>query len=128
MSAADLALLLGDLVAAPSPSDGGELNSVTVSPGLPGFFATFVLAAAVVLLLVDMSRRTRRVQAQARVRERMEAEEQARRDSATTDGAEAVEGGATAADGAADGESTDGTADDPGPAADPEGPAPDDRR
>lgn len=128
MSAADLALLLGDLVAAPSPSDGGELNSVTVSPGLPGFFATFVLAAAVVLLLVDMSRRTRRVQAQARVRERMEAEEQARRDSATTDEAEAVEGGAPGADGAADGEPTDGTADDPGPAADTEGPTPEDRR
>lgn len=128
MSAADLALLLGDLVAAPSPSDGGELNSVTVSPGLPGFFATFVLAAAVVLLLVDMSRRTRRVQAQARVRERMEAEEQARRDSATTDEAEAVEGGVPGADGAADGEPTDGTAGDPGPAADPEGPTPEDRR
>ncbi|WP_422115293.1 hypothetical protein [Brachybacterium sp. UNK5269] len=128
MSAADLALLLGDLVAAPSPSDGGELNSVTVSPGLPGFFATFVLAAAVVLLLVDMSRRTRRVQAQARVRERMEAEEQTRRDSATTDGAEAVEGGAPGADGPADGEPTDGTDGDPRPAADPEGPTPDDRR
>eukprot|EP01135_Chromosphaera_perkinsii_P008431 Nk52_evm1s1358 gene=Nk52_evmTU1s1358 len=75
-----------------------------------------------------MSRRTRRVQAQARVRERMEAEEQARRDSATTDGAEAVEGGAADADGPADGEPTDGTDGDPRPAADPEGPTPDDRR
>ncbi len=69
------------LQAAPSPSDGGELNSVTVSPGLPGFFAAFVLAVAVVLLAVDMTRRVRRVQAKARVEERyaeLEREETAR--------------------------------------------------
>jgi hypothetical protein len=120
VSAADLALLLGDLLTAPSPSDGGELNSVTVSPGLPGFFATFVLAAVVVLLLVDMSRRTRRVQARARVQERMEAEEQARRDGAAADGADALEGGTP--------EDADGKADDERPAPEAEGPTPDDRR
>ncbi|MDV3297204.1 MAG: hypothetical protein LOY01_15540, partial [Brachybacterium paraconglomeratum] len=58
------------LQAAPSPSDGEEFNSVTVSPGLPGFLATFVLAVVVVLLLIDMTRRVRRVQARARVEER----------------------------------------------------------
>lgn len=63
--------LTGELLAAPSPSDGGELNSVTVSPGLPGFIVMFVLAVVVVLLLVDMARRVRRVQAKARVEERM---------------------------------------------------------
>ncbi len=139
MSAADLALLLGDLMAAPSPSDGEELNSVTVSPGLPGFFATFVLAAAVLLLLVDMSRRTRRVQAQARVRERMEAEEQARRNGGAADGAGSVEGDApegadgsirTDADGTGptDAQSTGRPGDDQQPTSDPEGPTPDDRR
>lgn len=61
------------MMAAPSPSDGRELNSVTVSPGLPGFFAMFVLAVAIVLLLVDMARRVRRVQAKGRVEERMAA-------------------------------------------------------
>lgn len=82
MSGAGIVLALGELVAAPSPSDGEEFNSVTVSPGLPGFFATFVLALAVVLLAVDMTRRTRRVQARARVQERMAAEERERADAA----------------------------------------------
>lgn len=80
MSGADLVLAVGALVAAPSPSDGQEFNSVTVSPGLPGFFAMFVLSVAVVLLAVDMTRRTRRVQAKARVQERMEAAERARQE------------------------------------------------
>lgn len=80
MSGAELVLSTGALLAAPSPSDGQEFNSVTVSPGLPGFFATFVLAVLVVLLAVDMTRRTRRVQAQERVRQRIEAEERAEHD------------------------------------------------
>ncbi|WP_157975645.1 hypothetical protein [Brachybacterium sp. YJGR34] len=77
MNGADLVLAVGELLANPSPSDGEEFNSVTVSPGLPGFFATFVLAAAIVLLVIDMTRRTRRVQARARVEERMRAEREA---------------------------------------------------
>lgn len=82
MSGAGIVLVLGELVAAPSPSDGEEFNSVTVSPGLPGFLAMFVLAVAVVLLAIDMTRRTRRVQARARVQERMAAEDRAREDAA----------------------------------------------
>lgn len=75
------ALVITELVlAAPTPSDGEEFTPVSVSPGLPGFFATFVLAALLVLLLVDMARRVRRVQAAGRVRERYEAQE--RRDRA----------------------------------------------
>lgn len=73
-------LLTELLLAAPAPSDGEEFTPVSVSPGLPGFFATFVLAALLVLLLVDMSRRVRRVNAASRVRERYEAQE--RRDAA----------------------------------------------
>ena len=52
MSGAELLLAVGELGAAPSPSDGGEFNQVTVSPGLPGFFAMFALAVVVVLLLM----------------------------------------------------------------------------
>lgn len=117
MSAADLFLGAGVLLTAPSPSDGGELNSVTVSPGLPGFFAAFVLAVLVVLLGISMTRHTRRIQAQARVKERMEAEERAEAEGAakqstaddTADAAESADG-ADGADGPAAGpiESADG--------------------
>lgn len=74
MTGAEALLVLGEVLAA--PSDGGEMNSVTVSPGLPGFFAAFVLAVVVVLLAVDLSRRTRRIQARARVEERMREEQE----------------------------------------------------
>lgn len=84
------ALVITELVlAAPTPSDGEEFTPVSVSPGLPGFFATFVLAALLVLLLVDMARRVRRVQAAGRVRERYEAQER-------RDGAEELRDGAGA--------------------------------
>lgn len=63
------------LHAAPSPSDGQEFTPVSVSPGLEGFFFTFILAALLVLLLVDMARRVRRVQAAARVKERYEGQD-----------------------------------------------------
>ena len=77
MSGAPLLFEAGVLLAAPNPSDGGEFNSVTVSPGLPGFFAAFVLAVLVVLLAISMTRHTRRIQARARVQERIEAEDRA---------------------------------------------------
>ncbi len=63
------------LLAAPSPSDGQEFTPVSVSPGLEGFFFTFILAALLVLLLVDMARRVRRIQAAARVKERYEGQD-----------------------------------------------------
>lgn len=63
------------LHAAPSPSDGQEFTPVSVSPGLEGFFFTFILAALLVLLLVDMARRVRRIQAAARVKERYEGQD-----------------------------------------------------
>ena len=88
MSGAQLVLALGGPVAAPSPSDGEGFNSVTVSPGLPGFFAMFALAVVVVFLAIDMTRRTRRVQARARVQERREAEERAAAEQGTESGAE----------------------------------------
>lgn len=100
------------LQAAPSPSDGEEFNSVTVSPGLPGFLATFVLAVVVVLLLIDMTRRVRRVQARARVEERQaqHEREEAEREQAerAADERERVEGDAPDG-GSADEARTDGS-------------------
>src|SRR5699024_2445315 len=88
MSGAQLVLALGGPVAAPSPSDGEGFNSVTVSPGLPGFFALFALAPVGVFLASDMTRRSRRVRARARVQERREAEERAAAEQGTESGAE----------------------------------------
>ena len=104
MIGADLVLALGEVLSAPSPSDGQEHNAVTVSPGLPGFFATFVLAVLVVLLAVDMTRRTRRIQAQEKVR--LRAEEQAAQEQAETgeaDGADVAEDLAAGTEERADG-------------------------
>lgn len=68
---------MGYLLAEPAPSDVEEFNAVTVSPGLAGFFAMFILAVVVVLLVIDMTRRVRRVQAQDRVESRMAEAERA---------------------------------------------------
>lgn len=62
----------GVLLAAPSPSDGFEFTSVSVSPGLGGFIAMFFLAVAVVALIVSMTRHVRRVNASYAVREQQE--------------------------------------------------------
>lgn len=131
------------LQAAPSPSDGGELNSVTVSPGLPGFFAAFVLAVAVVLLAVDMTRRVRRVQAKARVEERyaeLEREETARQGAEEPEAEGSADEGPAGADpadpagtGSAGGDSvstdpTDADPDDSPDGPDDSGPEADERR
>lgn len=58
----------------PSPSDGG-FDAVSVSPGLGGFIMMFLLAVAVLLLVVSMSRKIRRIQARERVAERMHRED-----------------------------------------------------
>lgn len=62
---------MGRILADPAPSDVEEFNTVTVSPGLSGFIAMFILAVIVVLLVIDMTRRVRRVQARERVENRM---------------------------------------------------------
>lgn len=59
----------------PSPAPGeftGDPNAVT--PGVIGFVATFFIAAATVLLLIDMTRRVRRVRYRAEVQEKLAAE------------------------------------------------------
>ena len=60
----------------PSPIPGeftGDENAVT--PGVIGFVATFFIAAVTVLLLIDMTRRVRRVRYRAEVQEKLAAEQ-----------------------------------------------------
>lgn len=64
-------------VLADGPSDGGEgFTPTNVTPGVTGFIVVFLIGAATVLLIVDMTRRIRRIQARERVaeRHRLEAE------------------------------------------------------
>ena len=120
MSVTGMVLALGTLGAAPSPSDGEEFTPATVSPGLPGFIAMCSLAVVVAQLAIDMTRRTRRVQARARVEERMDAERTEREARAAAQSADDGEHGldepgpdaASTAGGASDPEARPGTADD----------------
>ena len=58
-------------VLADGPSDGGEgFTPTNVTPGVTGFIVVFLIGAATVLLIVDMTRRIRRIQARERVAER----------------------------------------------------------
>ena len=60
---------------APTPGPGeftGDENAVT--PGVIGFIATAFIAVMTVLLLIDMTRRVRRVRYRAEVQEKLAAE------------------------------------------------------
>jgi hypothetical protein len=61
----------------PSPSPSPVLNEDLVTPGIVGFVATFFIAIATVLLVIDMTRRIRRVRYRAEVQEQLDAEEAA---------------------------------------------------
>ena len=61
--------------ATPTPSPSPMVTEDMVTPGVIGFLATFFIAAATVLLVVDMSRRVRRVRYRAEVQEQLDAEE-----------------------------------------------------
>lgn len=111
-------LATGTLLAA--PSDGEDLNSVTVSPGVAGFVAIFVLAVAVVFLAVDMSKRIRRLQARERVAERHRAEDDAAAHGAEDETADRPDDGgavddsdAVSGDGAGAGDGPDESPEDP---------------
>lgn len=61
----------------PSPTPGeftGDENAVT--PGVVGFVATAFVAVLTVLLLIDMTRRVRRVRYRAEIQEKLEAEKE----------------------------------------------------
>jgi hypothetical protein len=63
------------LASTPTPQPNFDENSVT--PTWVGFAATFLVAAAVVLLCIDMVRRVRRVRYRGEIREQLEAERDA---------------------------------------------------
>ena len=67
------------LAVAPSPSGTPtDFDPTTVTPGVAGFLITFAVAAIVVLLVLDMTRRIRRVRYRGEVSERLDAEERDR--------------------------------------------------
>jgi hypothetical protein len=66
------------LVPIETPGPGvppSDVDANLVTPGVWGFVITFALAVIVVLLIVDMVRRTRRVRYRAEANERLDAEE-----------------------------------------------------
>jgi hypothetical protein len=64
----------------PTPGPAEDFDPNLVTPGVWGFVITFAIVVAVVLLVVDMVRRTRRVTYRAAVNEQLDAEEAAARD------------------------------------------------
>jgi hypothetical protein len=60
-----------------TPAPGENLDPNTVTPGVAGFIVTFLLAVAVILLVIDMVRRTRRISHRAAVNAKLDAEEAA---------------------------------------------------
>lgn len=65
-----------------------EIDENSVTPGVVGFVMTFVIAAFVLLLVVDMVRRVRRVRYREEVREQIAAEAAAGDGPATTSSAD----------------------------------------
>ena len=69
-------MTLLDLLAAVTPSPSPTpLDEDTVTPGWIGFVFIFVIALITVFLIVDMTRRVRRVRYRGEVREQIAAEE-----------------------------------------------------
>lgn len=67
-------LLWSAIEPTPTPPPAFEGDPNTVTPGVIGFVITFLLAAATVLLVIDMVRRVRRVRYREQVREEIAAE------------------------------------------------------
>jgi flagellar biosynthesis/type III secretory pathway M-ring protein FliF/YscJ len=71
-----------------SADEKPQFDPNSVTPGVIGFVATFLVMAVVVLLVTDMVRRVRRTQYRAEVNERLDAEaaELAEQDPGSQDG------------------------------------------
>jgi hypothetical protein len=68
-------LLFGaDTPPTPNPLPSYIGNNDVVTPGWIGFLVTFLVAVATVLLIIDMTRRIRRLRYRAEIRERLESE------------------------------------------------------
>lgn len=81
-------VLFGTETPIPTPAITVEPDSVT--PGAAGFIVTVVVVIAVVLLIWDMNRRIRRVRYREEVREELDAEEAAGRQTNVSDAGTAV--------------------------------------
>ena len=71
-------MTLIDLLAAATPSPA-PLDEDTVTPGWVGFVVIFALALVTVFLIIDMTRRVRRVRYREEVREKLAAEDDAKK-------------------------------------------------
>jgi hypothetical protein len=69
--------------ATPPPGEGIDPNIVT--PGVIGFLLTIGVALAVVVLVIDMTRRIRRINYRAQANEKLDAEEAAANEAAEKD-------------------------------------------
>ena len=67
-------MTLFDLLAAATPTPA-PLDEDTVTPGWIGFVVIFALAILTVLLIIDMTRRIRRVRYREEIREKIANEE-----------------------------------------------------
>lgn len=77
-SATAIVWFVGAPTPTPTPTPGeftGDENIIT--PGVIGFLVTFLIAVATVLLIIDMTRRVRRVRYRDQVREEIAAEREA---------------------------------------------------
>ena len=70
---ASLAIVWAISTPTPVPAYEGDVNLIT--PGVVGFAVTFLIAIATVLLLLDMTRRVRRVRYRSEVREQIAIEQ-----------------------------------------------------
>ena len=70
--------------ATPSPSPSPAFDPTTVTPGWVGFIITFGVALLTVALILDMTRRVRRVRYRAEVQEMLDAEDAAGGDATGT--------------------------------------------
>ena len=61
--------------ATPSPSPSTALNPDLVTPGVIGFGITFLIAVAVIFLLIDMVRRIRRMRYREEIAQKLDAEQ-----------------------------------------------------
>lgn len=56
-------------------ADEADFDPNTVTPGVVGFLATFLVAAAVVFIAIDMNRRVRRTNYRGEIRAKLSAEQ-----------------------------------------------------
>lgn len=66
---------LAQLAGTPTPSPTPPLNDALVTPGPWGFAIVFGIAVITVLLILDMTRRIRRVRYRSELREKLEKEQ-----------------------------------------------------